>query len=438
MMATIKPWRALHFDYGRITLSEVLAPPYDVITREDQEALYRLSPYNAVRLILGKDEPGDTPLNNRYTRAKEFLNRWLQDGILVRDENLCFYLYEQAFSDPGSGEKNVRRSIFALLKLEDFKRGIVLPHERTYARPKEDRLNLLNETDTNLSPVFGLYHDEGGTVSTLLSRCFSRAPLAQAKDREQIEHRIWRLEGELEIRGLTEAFRDKTILLADGHHRYETALSHRNQKRNESPEAESGRTAEASPCDYVLVSLVDREAPGLVVLPTHRLIKNLPNFSPAVLLKRLEPYFELSPLPTKQLLTRLGNLPKTDKGFGVHLGSDQTYLAKLKSLSLVESMAPLARSQAWKELEVSILSYAVLEPLLGVPEERWEDCLAYTRSAEEACARVDRGECAAAFILRSIPVAEIQKVCEQQDLLPPKSTFFYPKLASGLVFYEHR
>jgi len=427
MMATLKPLRGLRYNTDKVEISQVIAPPYDVISPEGRENLYRLSDYNVVRLILGKDEPSDHETSNRYTRAKGFLESWMRQGVLIEDEKPCFYLYEQIFKHPLSGREETRRSVFSLLKLENLGEGVVFPHEKTYAKPKADRLHLLKETHANLSPVFGLYEDSDGTVNRALAPFYKTPCLFEARDEEQVLHRFWKMEDSGAIEQVMAAFGSKKIVLADGHHRYETALNHRKEK------GDSGESA----CDYVLISLVDIHDPGLLVLPTHRLLKKFPGFNSENFLANLKPYFDLVKTSSQSLMAAVDAFSAADKGFGLYLGGDAAYLAKLKSLAAVLPLAPKGKSAEWAGLEVSILSYVALEKALGLREDQFEDNLSYTRSDAEAFKKVDSGPFAAAFIMRSIPVSDIQKVCERKDLLPHKSTYFYPKLASGLVFYRH-
>jgi uncharacterized protein (DUF1015 family) len=426
-MAILRPLRAIHYHSDKVPLSQVIAPPYDVISPEERDRLYESNPYNVVRLILGKDNPGDQDAENRYTRARYFLETWLREGVLVQDSKPGIYLYQQAFSHPVSGRSLVRRAFFTLLRLEPFESGVVFPHEKTYAKPKADRFRLLEETHTNLSPVFGLYRDENGEVKAILDVFYSGKPVWQASDPEGVRHDLWCLDDADAIAKLSRSFQSKKIVLADGHHRYETALNHWQAK---------GRPEE-SPCQYVLISLVDIADPGLVVLPTHRLLKRPNGFSPSGLLNALSEYFTVAKMPAEKLMPGLNTLTGEEKGFGVYLGKGEGYLAKLKSEQAIAALRPRERSAEWAALEVSILSYVVLEKILALGEQQFEEYLAYTRSDREAISRVDSGEFAASFLTRSIPVRQIQAVCERRDLMPHKSTYFYPKLASGLVFYRH-
>jgi uncharacterized protein (DUF1015 family) len=273
----------------------------------------------------------------------------------------------------------------------------------------------------------GSGEDEGGVVNKTLAPFFSKPCLFEARDEEGVTHRLWKMADSAAIDQVTAAFRSKKIVLADGHHRYETALNHRNEK---------GQGGE-SPCDFVLISLVDIHDPGLLVLPTHRLLKKPAGFNQETFLKNLSVYFELAKVKRERVMSEVDGLSAADKGFGLYLGGDLLYLAKLKSFDAVKSFAPKGKSEEWARLEVSLLSYVVLEKVLGLGEEEFEDLLGYTRSDAEALEKVDRGEFSMAFMMRSIPVDEIRKVCERKDLLPHKSTYFYPKLASGLVFYSH-
>ncbi len=436
-MAILRPLCGLRYNTKKVPISDVIAPPYDVISEVEQDELYHRNAYNVVRLILGKLYPSDDESHNRYTRARQFFEEWIRKEVLIKDDLPSFYLYEQSFLDPVSRKRKVRRALFALLQLENFGRGIVFPHERTYSKPKADRLHLLNSTHANLSPVFGLYADNKKKVKKILSSHFSKPPLFQARDGEGVTHRFWKVSGTEDIQKIILAFQAKKIVLADGHHRYETALNHLAQREKELSKNSGLAKNTVLPCKFVLISLVDSKDPGLIVLPTHRLLKKPKGFSADVFLEKLSHYFDLVKVRRETLPLHLNRLSKLQKGFGISLGRGQSYFAKLKSLGTIKMTRPRGKSSVWAKLEVSILSYLIFEKILGLREEQFQDALAYTRSEKEAFAKVDKSEFAVAFLLRSIPVSQIQSVCERNDLLPHKSTYFYPKLASGLVFYQH-
>jgi uncharacterized protein (DUF1015 family) len=427
MMADVKPFRALYYNEVKAPLGRVTAPPYDVISPEEREELYRKSEFNVVRVDFGKDEPSDDRRTNRYTRARLDLDRWIQEGVLLEDESPSFYLYEQSFMDPVTSQAKTRKALFVLLKLEEIGRGVVFAHEKTNPKPKEDRLRLLNETEANLSPVFGLYEDADSTVARILDSFRASNPFLETRPGFEARDRLWKITGEL-ADSLARAFSAKSILLADGHHRYETALLHRDLKR--APGEDS--------CAYVMIALVAMEDPGLLVLPTHRLIRSFPGFDFARIQAELNRFFEFRRVSPRTLFNEVCRLKHGEKGFGLYRGEGDSWLLTLRSLDLLRPLMPAGRSRAWCELVVSILSYLVIEKILGLEGSQAEEILSYTKSEEEALSRVDSGECAAAFLLSPIAVAEIQKVSKLGELLPPKSTYFYPKLPSGLVFYRHK
>ncbi|HNV85819.1 MAG TPA: DUF1015 domain-containing protein [Candidatus Omnitrophota bacterium] len=430
-MATIQPFQALRFNTSKVALEDVMAPPYDVISPSEQDALYARSDYNTVRLILGRQNDSDHASDNRYTRAKTSLSDWIQKGVLSKDDRPAFYLYEQIFGYPSRpAEKKTRMALFARIRLEEFSEGNILPHERTYSKPKADRLALLNATETSLSPVFGLYEDADGELRKLFGECRKNAPSRKVENVLEASHRLWEITDPAAVRKISALFEKKKIVIADGHHRYETAVNHRNESGVD-PRAEHF-------CNYTLIALVESEDPGLLVLPTHRIVRKIKEFGADRFLQALKPYFEVREIRRDELLRFTETREGARKEFAFSFEDGKCFLAGLKDFSAVESLMPKGKSRAWCELEVSLVTHAVIEKILGLEESSWHDGIVYSHSAEEVFRKMPGGEFSVAIFLRGISVSGIFEVCKMKELLPHKSTYFYPKLPSGLVFYPHR
>jgi uncharacterized protein (DUF1015 family) len=394
-MAVVRAVRALRYDPARVgDLGRVIAPPYDVITREEQEALYARSPYNVIRLILPREAA-------RAEAAARTLGEWVAGGVLVRESAPAVYLYAQTFTLP-DGSTRTREGVLLSLRLEDFGRGVVLPHERTLPGPKADRLAILRATGANLSPIFGLYARRGERARDVLG--VAGSPLVDATDGAG-SHRLWRVTDAAAIARFAASLADERVIIADGHHRYETALAYRD---------EQGTPA----ADSILTYVANLDEEGVVILPTHRLVPGPLRLAPAALAARLEECFTVEALPAGR--------PRA-------AGEIDCVLAD-RRLRLRARPAAAARvadlPAAIRGLDVSVLHGAILGPLLGASAE----ALAFTHDDAEALDAVGAGRAAAAFLLNPPSLAAVRTVCLAGELMPEKSTYFYPKLATGLVF----
>lgn len=417
-----RPFRAWRYNASRVPLSRVLAPPYDVISPAERESLYAASPYNVVRLILGK-EP------NFYELAAAHWEAWSEEGILVQEEKPAFYLYEQSFRHPWDSRPMRRLALAGILKLGT--EGSVLPHEATFAAPKKDRLQLLEKTETNLSPIFGLHPDPDGMVSEIGGLYRNSPPAFEAEDLQKTAHRVWRIESEPDQRKIRELLSGTKILIADGHHRYETAVEYRRKRREESP-----GLGEA-PFDFVMMALAAFEDEGLLVLPTHRMIRGLGAEAKEKFLGEAPRYFDFMPVPEEKLFPELLGRPAEEKVFGAHLGKEGNFLLRLKDSGRVRPLLPPGKPELWYELETNLLTSFVFQVLWGLAAGETEKCLEYTRASEEAAARVRTGGAEAAFLLRPPAISTVLELAVQGERMPEKTTYFYPKLASGLFFYRH-
>lgn len=437
-MAEIRPFRGIRYNQERVgNLSAVFCPPYDVISPEEQHRLCEKSPYNIIRLELGKDLPGDTPTNNRYTRAAAIFQGWLEQGVLQVEGKAAFYLHQHRFWH--QGQPKTRRSLLACVRLEEWGRGCIYPHENTTAEPKKDRLNLLQACQTNLSPIFALYDDPQQKVAAILEAQEKKTPILEAEDIQGEKHRVWNIADPVHIAELRGYFAPQHLFIADGHHRYETALAYRAEM---SPLSFAKK--EAEPFDFVLMSLVDARDPGLFILPVHRLVRG-GAFAQGVR-NLLEGTFHIESFPLeasqaeKSLEELLGRMRASGQGGQVIFGALGVEPGALSLLTLRGSppRAPSGRSEAYARLEVSILQHFVLEGLLGVESvqaERRGD-LVYVSDALKALRVWQGGEFSLAFFLNPVDVDRIKEIALSGEKMPHKSTYFYPKPPTGLVLYK--
>ena len=394
-MALIRPLVGLRYDPARAgDMGKVLAPPYDVISPAEQTALYGRSPHNAIRLILPREA-------DRGAASARTLAAWVESGILVRDRQPAIYLYSQQFS-LSDGSTRRRDGIICRLRLEDFSRGIVLPHERTLPGPKADRLAILRATGANLSPIMGLYDRPGEPVRELVGAGKLGPPAIDVSS----WHQLWPITDAGVIERITAALADETVIIADGHHRYETALAYRDEQQGN----EAAR--------YVLAYLANMEEEGVVILPTHRLVPAPLALAPAALEERLRESFTVEP-PSAVGRRSAGEIDCLLPDRRLRLRAHPEAAARLAHLP-----------PALRTLDVSLLQGLVLGPLLRVETER----LAFTHEDEEAAEAVASGRAAAAFLLNPPTMTAVRAVCLAGEVMPEKSTYFFPKLATGLVF----
>jgi len=429
-MAEIIPFRGVRYNLNLINdLSQVITPPYDVIDEKKQKYYYEKSPYNIIRLEYGQIFPQDDENNNVYTRAAWELKKWMEQEILHQEEQPALYLYEMGFQL--GGEKYTRRGFFACVKVEDFHKKVILPHEETLSKPKEDRLKLLRACKANFSPIFGLFSDKEFVVEGAFKKLQEKT-IIDFQDEEGINHRLWAIKKGPEVNSIVSLLKDKQIFIADGHHRYETALEF---------SKEMGGKEDYS---YVLMGLVNLYNPGLVVLPTHRLVKNLSNFDLKSFLNKISTYFYLEEFSfqendkfnvfekLQEKLHKIGE--KRNHAFGVYGGSNSFYLLTLKDKKVMDHF-DLDYSPDWKDLDVSVLQVIIMENILEIKstQRKEESNLTYKRDEKESIEEVDRGSHQLAFFLNPTRVEEIITVAGGGERMPQKSTFFYPKLITGLV-----
>ena len=418
-MADVRPFEAVRYAPGT-DLSRALCPPFDTISPEEQRRLYDLSPVNAVRLELPAAADGD-----RYQSAARTLQAWLADGVLVRDKSPAFYVFQQEFRH---GDVTYRRTVlFARLRLEPWETGVVLPHERTFRGPKVDRLNLLRALRLNTSPVFLMYADSRREIAPLLAQALGECPAAEFADAQGLSQRLVRVDGPDLIAAVCGGLSGEKLYVADGHHRYETALAFRD---------ESGAADGERPQDFALAALAAVNDPGLLVLPIHRLVRVTP--APAPALDSLRPLFDIDVRPSLPgLLAEMAARGQTANVFGLAIhGLPDLYLLTLRDPESAGHYLPPERSAAWRRLDAAIADYVVLRGVLGLSEGQMEDIRTvwYSEDAAAAVAEVRSGRVGCALLLNPLPPPRVLAVADAGERMPQKSTFFYPKIPTGLVF----
>jgi uncharacterized protein (DUF1015 family) len=423
-MAEFTPFHGLRYNPEKVRLDDVLAPPYDVIKGAMREELLARSKYNVVEIELPEGE-GDV----KYDNAATIFKSWREREIFVQDD-AAFYVYEQEFRVPGTGEILQRRGVLGALQLEEFGEG-VQPHEHTLSGPKQDRLKLLRATRTNISPIFGLFGDNDGWAASLLQTiCTESTPLLEARDGDGIIHRMWRLTDDETVNAIVGALDDEPVLIADGHHRYETALNYRNECAQKAGDTWAG----SEPENFVMMLCVSMQDSGLVVLPTHRLVKNVSEETVAALPEKLTEVFEVE----KVLGTTADLVGLVNEGETIRIGlivPDAQYVLTLRDGAEQKALMDAERSEAFNNLDVTILHRLILERELQIDAEKLAagQHVAYNISAEEAAQKVAGREYSVAFILRPTRVEQVRDCCAAGDKMPQKSTYFYPKLTTGLV-----
>lgn len=426
-MVQITPFKGLLYNRDKTgPLSKVVAPPYDVIKPDLQEELYRRSPYNIVRLILGMEFDDDSKNENRYTRSAKALEQWTgEEGALVQDNQPCYYAYSQEYQ--ADGRRLRRMGFFTRVKLEDFSAGNICPHEHTLAKAKKDRLSLLQACRANLSPIFGLFSDPDRKVDEKLQQASGNAPLDIIEE-DGVTHKLWRIEDPEIISFLSSAFEDKKVYIADGHHRYETALTY--HKTHGNPESDSA---------HVMMFLANLDSGSLSVFPIHRLVQSPRPFDTGKFLSQAENHFTLEPLAdgtsAHDIKSILADAGKNRGVLAVYLGRGKSLLLRLKDPRSVIPYLNQDEPEELQVLDVVQLHAMIIKPLLGVDTRNPENqrYVSYTTSIESAMNDVDSGKSHLAFFMNPTPVTQVRNLAEKGIRLPQKATYFYPKLLSGLV-----
>jgi uncharacterized protein (DUF1015 family) len=418
-VADVRPFAALRYSPDS-NLADIVCPPFDTISPEQQRALHERSPHNAVRIELAEDTDGD-----RYASAAATLAEWRDAGVLGLDDRPAYTLYRQTFHH--GGRTYGRTVLFARLRVEPWEKGVVLPHEQTFGGPKEDRLKLLRATHLNASPVYLLYRDKGRAIQSTLEDLVMSDPQAAFATEDGQRHAIWVITDPDDLEHLQGAFESETLYVADGHHRYETALGYRDEVRA----GASGWTGEEAE-NFALVALTAAQDPGLLVLPIHRVTKAEAPLDEA--LARLRSAFQVESVPSlDNALTALQDNAGSLTALAAS-GTEEVYL--LTPGEGVDRLLPQDRSPDWRRLDYSIANYAVLQHGLGLQESQMKDysMVWFTEDAREAVAQVRSGAARYAVLMNPVPVSRVLDIADSGERMPQKSTFFYPKVPTGIVF----
>jgi len=430
-MAEIVPFQALRYDPHQVKLEDVLTQPYDKITPEMQAQYYERSSHNLVRIILGKAGETDTPAFSVYTRAAEYLHDWRSGGILKQDAEPCLYLYSQTFTIPNTPELAERRGLIALGRIHDYSDGVVFRHEQTLSKPRADRLNLLRSTRAHFGQIFMLYSDPQAEIEGLLQAKTDEDPDTSVLDEYETLHRIWRIHEPELIQAVQQRMRDKSLMIADGHHRYETSLAYRNEQRA------SGAADPNAAHEFVMMTLVPMESRGLVILPTHRIIHGLPNFDREQMLERTGRFFDIERIDprseTRSATTLLGKAGENGTAF-VAVTRQGSYLMQAKKGAVHDALTDVSPLQ--RQLDVVQLHKIMLERVLEISQEAIhnQEYVKYERDASEAISYIRQGA-NVAFLMNPAKIEQVRDIAFAGDVLPQKSTDFYPKLLSGLAIY---
>jgi uncharacterized protein (DUF1015 family) len=417
------PFRGIRYNSGIVKdLAEVICPPYDVITPSEQKLYYERSDYNVIRLEYAMEEPEDSKAGNKYNRAAITFQQWLKQGVLEVDESPAFYLHDHYFTY--SGVRRRRRGLIARVKLEPWYSGIH-PHEETFAKAKIDRLQLMRACQANFSPLFALYQDPEQQIAHVLSEASRARPLFDFSEHGE-EHIVWAIADSRFRQEISRLLTPQTLYMADGHHRYETALIYQGE-RAQGVSSAGGNEA----FNYVMMTLVDFSDPGLVIFPIYRLVRGIAAVTLAELKSRLGQFFILESSPSSDnYISHLKSKIVGEVIFGV-LGLESDSLVMLKPRQGISGVMPEGRSQVYKKVDLSLLNHVILEQMLGIVEG--EGNITYTVDVDEAYQRVKSGEFQLAFLVAPPRLETIKTIADVKDKMPRKSTYFYPKLPAGLV-----
>jgi uncharacterized protein (DUF1015 family) len=433
-MAVIAPFRGLTYNFKKLgDMSRLVAPPYDVINEQEQEKYYNTHPNNVIRLILGKKRPGDTDTDNRYIRSAEDMKKWEEEGVLVRPEAPAMYLTAHDY-DPGDGKgPRTRWGLITLVRIEEEGSRVILPHEKTFSAHKSDRLNLMKACNAQLSQVFGLFDDSDNIISGCTAEVDGSTPDVSFDFKDGTSHRMWIIKDTAFFKKAADAMRDKSIFIADGHHRYETSRNFRNLMREK-----YGDSSGDKPYDYVVMYLSDMNDKGLTILATHRLIKEYRAFDKDVFFDKARQYFSVAEMPAAGPVELGDALEKAGRktsaiGFYYH-ASEKYYILSLLPDAMDKSEEALHPSL--KQLDVIVLTRLLLNDCLGITKEDMDNdkLIKYVSNTGDAISLIESGDCKMAFLLNPTRIDQVKDVAGAFLTMPRKSTFFYPKVISGLVF----
>lgn len=431
-MAKIAPFRGIRYNPHKVgDLSKVVSQPYDRVRYGLQDAYYDLHPYNIVRITKGRESEDDTPEHNVYTRANDYYRTWLDAGYLLRDPLPALYVYHQTFPLP-DGTELTRKAFITALELVEFREGIVLPHEHTLSGPKVDRLKLLRATAVNFGQIFMLYPDPENRISAMLDAAVSpRPPDADVQElfEKDVRQQMWVVtDPEVIASVVAEVAPKRGLIIADGHHRYETALNYRAEMRAKDPDAPAN-----AGFNYRMVTLVSMDDPGLIILPTHRLMHTYTAKTTGQIMAEAAEYFEVTPVADRTALEEaLAEATPSDRRIGFYDGT--YFLLRLKGPEIMAQVMP-DRAEDWRMLDVCILHELLIERVMGLSKEQVEakESIDYHRDLDLAISEVDEGKALCVYVMNPTRMAEVKACSEQGEKMPQKSTDFYPKVITGLV-----
>ncbi len=437
-MAIIAPFRGLTYNYNKINdLEKIITPPYDVISEKEQEEYYNAHPNNIIRLELGKKNDGDSDTENRYTRAADYLKKWESEAVLARSEKDTIYLTSHSYDPGDGGGTRVRWGFVSLIRIEEDGSGVILPHEKTFSAHKDDRLKLLKACSTQLSQVFGLYDDSGEGILDAMRAFTDVPPEMSFTFKDGTDHKLWCITDREVIKKVADAMRDKSIFIADGHHRYETSRNFRNYMR------ETHGTGADRSHEYVMMYLTDMGEEGLTILPSHRLVKNMKDFEPAGFLEKAQQWFEIEKLTVSgtdekgcavELKSALAAKGAENSAFVFYCNKENGYhLMSLKAGVMDEMEKDLHSSL--RKLDVIVLSRLILQKALGFTKADLDNdsIFQYNSNIASSLSLVDSGECEIAFLLNPTKIEQVQEIARGSLVMPRKSTYFYPKVLTGMV-----
>jgi uncharacterized protein (DUF1015 family) len=437
-MAEIIPFCGLRYNKDIVgDLSKVMTPPYDIISSVEQQQFYSMNDYNIIRLELGKENPGDNEKNNKYTRAAEYLENWIDEKVLVRDSLPSFYIYQQKF-ELSDGESHVRTGFIGLVRLEEFSKGNILPHENTLSKPKADRLELMRACGANFSQIFGLYDDPEKNLPGVLDEYIKQnQPVIEIEAIDGIIDKLWAVSEPSILRQIQDIMADKSLYIADGHHRYETALNYRNECISQNPNHKGHELY-----NFVMMTMVEMEDPGLIILPTHRVIKGKEGLDKTKFIQNVSKEFNIEEYAFS-CTNNDGRIKEMDallqkkgaQSFILYDGNGvNCTILTLKDLDTMKNYLP-ENHESYRNLDVCILHTLILEPFLGIGSTQLknQDFLTYTHDIKEGITQVDDGTCQMVFLMNPTTVKQVKEVSLAGEKMPQKSTYFYPKLLTGLV-----
>jgi uncharacterized protein (DUF1015 family) len=438
-MAEIRPFKGVRYNLRKFdNLAEVICPPYDIISPELQDRLYQNSAYNFVRIEYNKETAQDNNQSNRYTRSAAFISQWIMEGILAPDPVPAFYLHEQKFT---CQRKTYRRqNLIAAVKLEEWDNCIIRPHENIIPRAKSDRMNMLQASQANTSPVLAMYEDPRKVIFNTLASCKQENPLFDFTDPWGDGHKLWPVTRPDHILPIRQEMAERPLYIADGHHRYDSALTYKHERL-----AQSRKITGEEGFNFVMISLVDFVDPGLIILPTHRLIRGLADPVIKDFKARLTSYFNIQDLPldtadvwqsVDAMLSGISPETAATRLAVIGLEPDHISILTLKDIQSAASSMPEGHSDAYKKLDVSLVEHVILERLLAFDKDKVDGDIAYCHDREEAFNQVRNHQYQMAFIMNPVRPELIKAIADAGDRMPRKSTYFYPKSPAGLVFYK--